>query len=241
MKNISWPIGTFINMAAVVAGSLIGLGLEQLFSDGMKTILFQAVGLGVLIMGISMTLKIPDSYMVVLIMSLIVGGLCGETIGLSETVDSLGRHLESWLALGDPRFTEGLVTAFMIFCVGSLTVVGAIQEGLEGSRQLLIIKAAIDGMISIALASALGVGVLFSIVPMLLFQGGITVLATLSRQLFTEEVTRLVSATGGVLIMAIGINLLEAADIDVINLMPALVLVVVLSKLRRRLVSLMPG
>ncbi|WP_372810453.1 DUF554 domain-containing protein [Litorivivens sp.] len=239
MRKVQWPIGTLINMAAVVAGSLIGLGLEQLFSAEMKNILFQAVGLGVLIMGISMALKIPDSYMVVLIMSLILGGLIGQAVGLSATAEFLGNRLEAALTLGDPRFTEGLVTAFMIFCVGSLTVVGAIQEGIEGNRQLLMVKAAIDGMVSIALASALGVGVLFSIVPMLLFQGGVTVLATVSRQLFTEEITRLVSATGGVLIMAIGLSLLGTAEIDVINLMPALILVVVLSRVRNKLVTLL--
>ncbi len=220
-------------MLAVVVGSLLGLALEQLFSTEMKDILFQAVGLGVLVLGISMTLKIPDSFLVVLILALIVGGLTGQAAELSDRADALGALLESTLALGDPNFTEGLVTAFMIFCVGSLTVVGAIQEGIEGNRQLLQVKAVIDGIVSIALASALGVGVLFSILPMLVFQGGITLLASSARSLFSEELIKLVSATGGVLIMAIGLSLLKAAEINVINLMPALLWVVVISKLRK--------
>ena len=233
-----WPIGTFINMMAVAVGSLLGLALGQLFSAEMKDILFQAVGLGVLVLGIHMALKIPDSYLVVLILALIVGGLTGQAVNLSERVDAMGGLLESTLALGDPRFTEGLVTAFMIFCVGSLTVVGAIQEGIEGSRQLLQVKALIDGIVSVALASALGVGVLFSILPMLVFQGGITLLAGSARRLFSEELIQLLSATGGVLIMAIGLTLLETAEINVINLMPALVWVVVLSAIRNRAVRL---
>ncbi len=220
-------------MLAVVVGSLLGLALEQLFSIEMKDILFQAVGLGVLVLGISMALKIPDSFLVVLILALIVGGLTGQAAELSDRADALGALLESTLALGDPNFTEGLVTAFMIFCVGSLTVVGAIQEGIEGNRQLLQVKAVIDGIVSIALASALGVGVLFSILPMLVFQGGITLLASSARSLFSEELIKLVSATGGVLIMAIGLSLLKAAEINVINLMPALLWVVVISKLRK--------
>lgn len=225
-------------MLAVVVGSLLGLALEQLFSIEMKDILFQAVGLGVLVLGISMALKIPDSFLVVLILALIAGGLTGQAADLSDRADALGVLLESTLALGDPNFTEGLVTAFMIFCVGSLTVVGAIQEGIEGNRQLLQVKAVIDGIVSIALASALGVGVLFSILPMLVFQGGITLLAGSARSLFSEELIKLVSATGGVLIMAIGLSLLKAAEINVINLMPALLWVIVISKLRKRAASL---
>ncbi|WP_372811242.1 DUF554 family protein, partial [Litorivivens sp.] len=116
-----------------------------------------------------------------------------------------------------------------------------IQEGIEGSRQLLQVKAWIDGIVSIALASALGVGVLFSILPMLVFQGGITLLAGSARKFFSEELIKLLSATGGVLIMAIGLTLLETAEINVINLMPALLWVVVLSELRKRAVRYLPA
>ncbi|WP_372783265.1 DUF554 domain-containing protein [Litorivivens sp.] len=239
--RIVWPVGTFINMLAVALGSLLGLALGQLFSVEMKDILFQSVGLGVLVLGINMALKVPDSYLVVLILALILGGLTGQAADLSDRVDAFGGLLESTLALGDPNFTEGLVTAFMIFCVGSLTVVGAIQEGIEGSRQLLQVKAWIDGIVSIALASALGVGVLFSILPMLVFQGGITLLAGSARKFFSEELIKLLSATGGVLIMAIGLTLLETAEINVINLMPALLWVVVLSELRKRAVRYLPA
>ncbi len=228
-------------MLAVALGSLLGLALGQLFSVEMKDILFQSVGLGVLVLGINMALKVPDSYLVVLILALILGGLTGQAADLSDRVDAFGGLLESTLALGDPNFTEGLVTAFMIFCVGSLTVVGAIQEGIEGSRQLLQVKALIDGIVSIALASALGVGVLFSILPMLVFQGGITLLAGSARKFFSEELIKLLSATGGVLIMAIGLTLLETAEINVINLMPALLWVVVLSELRKRAVRYLPA
>ncbi len=228
-------------MLAVALGSLLGLALGQLFSVEMKDILFQSVGLGVLVLGINMALKVPDSYLVVLILALILGGLTGQAADLSDRVDAFGGLLESTLALGDPNFTEGLVTAFMIFCVGSLTVVGAIQEGIEGSRQLLQVKAWIDGIVSIALASALGVGVLFSILPMLVFQGGITLLAGSARKFFSEELIKLLSATGGVLIMAIGLTLLETAEINVINLMPALLWVVVLSELRKRAVRYLPA
>ncbi|WP_373077294.1 DUF554 domain-containing protein [Zhongshania sp.] len=233
------PIGTFINMLAVILGSSLGLMFEQFMSAEIQTILFQAVGLGVLLMGIGLGLKIADSYLLLLIFALILGGIVGQLCHLDLLLEDAASRVKTAFQFADPRFTDGMVTAFMVFCVGSLTIVGAIDEGLTGNRKMLSVKAMIDGMVSIAFASSMGVGVMFSVIPMLIFQGGLTLLAGKVRRLFTEEIVSLISATGGVLIMAIALNVLEITEINAVNLMPALVLVVLLSVLRTKFMAVL--
>jgi len=225
------PIGTFINMLTVFVGSLIGLLLQQVFPSNIETIIFQAIGLGTLIIGISMSLKVPDGYMLIFIFSLILGGIIGEIIGLQNILNQLAGSLKGLLNIEDSRFTEGLVTAFLLFCIGSMTIIGAIEEGLQGKRELLLIKSTLDGITSIAFAATYGIGVLFSIIPMLIFQGGITVLAKRLEQFFTEKNIAMLSAIGGVLIIAISINILQLGEINIENMLPALVVGVILTKL----------
>jgi uncharacterized membrane protein YqgA involved in biofilm formation len=225
------PIATFVNMATVTVGSLIGMSLQQVFPENIQAIIFQAIGLGTLLIGILMSLKLPDGYLLVLIFSLILGGVTGELIGLDAVLAQMGESIKSSLNLGDPLFTEGLVTAFLLFCVGSMTIVGAIEEGLQGKRELLYVKSMLDGVASIAFASTYGIGVLFSIFPMLLFQGGMTVLAVWIKPIFTDLMLNMLNAVGGILILGIGINLLKMADINLENLLPSLVFVLLLTPL----------
>ena len=229
------PVGTFVNMATVVVGSLIGLMLQQVFPDNIKAITFLAVGLGVLIIGIQMSLKVPDDYLLVFIFSLIIGGILGELIGVEDFLDRCAAWIKDNFKLGQKRFSEGLITAFILFCASSITIVGAIEEGMQGKRELLLIKSALDGVTSIALASTYGVGVLFSILPMLVIQGGLTLLAGKVKPLFTKSTIALLSGVGGVLIVAISIKILELGDFRVANLLPALVVVVLLTWLHRKL------
>jgi uncharacterized membrane protein YqgA involved in biofilm formation len=215
------PIGTFINMLTVTVGSLLGIWLQQFFPENIQHIVFQAIGLGTMVIGISMALRIPPGGMLIFIFSLIIGGVIGVALNLEAGLERLINNL---FAFGGESFGEGLTTAFIIFCVGSITIVGAIEEGINGKRELLLVKSLLDGITSIALASVYGWGVLFSIVPMLIFQGGLTVLAFRSKGFFTDRRINLLSATGGALIIAVGINLLELGDIELVNLLPALLL-----------------
>lgn len=228
------PIGTFINMATVVLGSLLGLRLKQAFPERFRQIIFQAIALGTLLVGIQMALDIKDP--LAFIISMLLGGVLGEGLRLEQLFQNWGESLKKRLRIGDARFSDGLITAFLIFCVGSMTILGALNEGLVGDRQLLNIKSVLDGVTSVALAASYGVGVLFSIVPMLLFQGSITLLAGLFGYLlvdaqgeFTETGLLYIGqlkAVGGVLIVGISFNLLEVAKIRIANLLPALLLVV---------------
>ena len=223
------PIATFINMTTVVIGSLIGLWLNDVFPENIKAIIFQAIGLGTLVIGVSMSLKIPEGYLLIFIFSLILGGIFGELMGLDAILANLGDTLKNSLNIGDAKFTDGLVTAFLLFCVGSMTIVGAIEEGLHGKRELLLVKSTLDGITSIAFASTYGIGVLFSIIPMLILQGGMTVAAGSLERFFTKNIIALISAVGGALIIAIGINMLELGKINIENLLPSLLVVTLLT------------
>lgn len=224
------PIGTFINMATVSLGSLIGLWLQQIFPANIQAIIFQAIGLGTLLIGIQMALKVPDGYLLLFIFSLILGGVIGELVHFDRFLSSFGEQIKQVFQVEDSRFSEGLVTAFLLFCIGSMTIVGAIEEGLQGKRELLLIKSTLDGISSIAFAAAYGIGVLFSIIPMLLLQGGLTVLARQTQRLFTPVIIAQLSAVGGVLIIAIGIRLLGLGEVNIENLLPALAVAVVLTR-----------
>lgn len=220
------PIATFINMATVTVGSLLGLWLGNLFPEEVKDIIFQAIGLGTLVIGLLMCLKIQDGYMLLFIFSLIIGGIVGQVIGLDGMLANLGDNLKRILNVSDGGFTEGLVTAFLLFCIGSMTILGAIEEGLEGKRELLLVKSTLDGITSIAFAATYGIGVLFSIFPMLIVQGGITLAAGRLEKFFSPSILSQISVTGGALILAIGINMLQLGEINIQNLLPALLIVV---------------
>ena len=224
------PIGTFINMAAIFIGSLIGLMLREVFPENIKEITFQAVGFGILIIGIRMTLKLTDERMLVFIFSLIIGAIIGEWMDIKEFLESIAEWSRHNIQIGQQRFTDGLIAAFILFCASPITMVGAIEEGLKHKRELLVIKSALDGITAIALASTYGgIGITVSIIPMLFIQGGITLLAGQAKTTFTKQVIAQISAVGGVLLIALSIKILNLGDFKVANLLPALVVVVLLS------------
>jgi uncharacterized membrane protein YqgA involved in biofilm formation len=222
------PIGTFVNMTSIVIGSIIGLMLREVFPENIKDITFVAVGLSILIIGIRMSIKVPEEYLLIFIFSLVLGGILGELLGVEEFLDWCEGWINNNFRLGKVRFTEGLITAFVLFCASSLTIVGAIEEGMQGKRELLLVKSALDGVTAIALASSYGIGVLVSIVPMLIIQGGMTMLAVKAKPLFNKSAIALISGVGGVLIVAISIKILELGEFRVANLLPSLIVVVFL-------------
>jgi uncharacterized membrane protein YqgA involved in biofilm formation len=220
-------LGTYVNTAAVIIGSLIGVALHQRFPDNLKKIGFQAIGLCVLVLGISMALKTEK--FIILIFSMLLGALTGEALHLDRHIDRFGEFLKTRIGgSANDRFSEGLVTSFLIYCMGAMTIIGAIEDGLNGDPSILFAKSLLDGCASIALASTFGIGVLFSAVPLFLFQGGLTLLAASSQAFFTEALVTELSAVGGVILMGLGIQLLELKELKVINLLPALIVVIIL-------------
>ncbi len=221
------PFGTLVNVTTVIVGSTIGLLLRQRLPERIKAIIFQAVGLATLVLGMQMALQVRD--FLILIFSLLLGGIVGELLRLDERMAGLGEALKACLNTREERFTEGLVNAFLIFCVGAMTIVGALNEGLTGDASLILTKALLDGFTSIALASVYGLGVLFSVIPMLLVQGSITLLATYFQDFFSPLIIDQLTAVGGVLILGIGLDLLEIKKVEGVNLLPALLVIVALT------------
>jgi uncharacterized membrane protein YqgA involved in biofilm formation len=222
------PLGTIVNAAAVVAGSVIGTLLGKRLPERIRHMVFAALGLATLVIGMRMAFEAKS--VLIFRFSLILGGITGELLRLTERMEGLADRLQGRLKKGGEGFGEGLVTAFIIFCIGAMTIVGAMDEGLRGDHTVLLAKSVLDGFTSIALASTYGFGVGFSAAPLFLFQAGITLFARLSQRFFTPILVSGLTGIGGAMIIGIGINLLEIKRIRVVNLMPALVWVLILTR-----------
>lgn len=216
-------IGTLVNAGAVIVGSVIGLVFKKALPEKYQQIYFQAVGLFTLLLGIKMSLGISAPLLVVL--SLVLGGLVGESMKLDEKIEQFGNWIKSKTSSKNDKFTEGLTTAFLLYCMGSMTIVGAIEEGFGYTSDLLLTKSIMDFFSSIMLASALGIGVLFSAVPLLLFQGGITLIVSLIGKDIPGEIISEITVVAGIILIGLGINLLEIKKLKIINLLPALVFI----------------
>jgi uncharacterized protein len=179
------------------------------------------LGLAVLLIGVQLAIK--SNQMMIVIGSLIGGGIIGELLGIETRLEQLGSFLGSRFK-GSGRVAEGFVTASLLYCVGAMAIMGALQDGLGGRPDILYAKAALDGIASVALASTLGIGVLFSALPLFLYQGVITLGATLAQQVLTPPVVQEMNAVGGLLIVAIGLDLLGMKRLPVGNLLPAVFL-----------------
>lgn len=220
------PVGTIANAAAIVAGSLAGLLMHGRFPENVKKIVFQALGLAVLVIGLQMALAFDRPLLVVF--SLVLGGICGELLRIEDRLEALGERLKAVARSRNALFTEGFVSASLIYCVGSMAVLGSLDDGLRQDPTILFTKATLDGFASIPLASTYGVGVMFSAVPILLYQGAITLAAGSVREFATPQLLAQLSSVGGFLILSIGVNLLGLTRIKVGNLLPALVWAVAL-------------
>ena len=224
---MNMPVGTIANALAIVAGSLLGLMMHGRFPESVKRIVFQGLGLSVLIIGLQMALKMDRPLVVVF--SLVLGGIAGELLRLEERLESLGGVLKRVTRSSNAMFTDGFISATLIYCVGSMAILGSLDEGLRGDPTILLTKATLDGFASIPLASTYGVGVMFSAVPVFLYQGLIVLGAGSLRGVVTPDLLTQITATGGMLIFGIGVNLLGFMQIRVGNLLPALLAAALLS------------
>lgn len=226
-------IGTLINVSTVIAGTAIGMLLKSKLPDKLIKTVFQAIGLFTLALGVMMSLKINN--FLVVVFSLVLGAIIGELIDLEESMTKFSDSLKKKVKVGGERFSEGLLTAFLLFCMGSMTILGAFDEGMKGDTTLLITKSVMDGFAAIALSSALGIGVGFSIVPLLIYQGGLTIFAGYLGEFFSETMINEMTAVGGILLIGLGINILEIKKMKIFNILPALLLVVFFTWLKQYL------
>lgn len=218
-------LGTIVNVAAVIAGSSIGLLLKTRLPGKITAIVFQGIGLVTLFFGVAMALRSQN--WVILILSVVSGAIVGQVLNLDERMNRAGEKLKKSLKITNKRFTEGMVTAFLLFCMGSLTVLGALEEGMNQNPELLLAKSVMDGFSSIALSAAMGIGVMFSVIPLLIYQGGITLFAGSLQNVLSEPLIMEITAAGGIILLGMGINILEIKKIQVLNLLPALLMAIV--------------
>ncbi len=216
--------GTFLNVITVLIGSAIGMLLKSKLPERLTKTVFQSLGLFTLALGFIMALKAGD-YLII-VFSLVIGAIIGEILDLEKMINHLAGKMKKKIKIKDEKFSEGLLTAFLLFCMGSMTILGAFDEGMKGDPTLLITKSVMDGFAAMALASAFGIGVGFSVIPLLIYQGGLTIFASYLGGFFSEIMINELTAVGGILLIGLGINILEIKKIKIFNILPALVLVV---------------
>lgn len=217
-------LGTWLNALTVLIGGSLGTWLGGRFPARMQETIFAALGLFTLFIGFSSAQATGNP--LIALGSLVIGALIGEALQLDKRLEQLGGWLQRTLARGDTgsasRFVEGFVTASLVFCVGPLTIQGAIEDGLRGDYTLLAIKAVLDGFAGLAFAATLGPGVLASILVIVVFQGGISLLASMGATFFTEPMIAEMTGVGGIVLLSIGLRLLDLKQIRSANLLPAL-------------------
>jgi uncharacterized membrane protein YqgA involved in biofilm formation len=218
-------IGTLLNIAAVTVGSLAGVAFGRRFSERASTTVIAGMGLFTAAIGVRMFLETRNPLYP--LGGIVLGGLMGEGLRIEDGLARLGAWLEGRFMRGKGEatstFVRGFLTASLLFCVGPLTILGSIQDGLTGDYQLLAIKSVLDGFASLALASTLGIGVLFSVLVILVYQGGLTLFAAQAQALLTSDMIAELTAVGGIILIGLAISsMLELKKIRTGNLLPAL-------------------
>ena len=215
-------IGTLINAGAVVVGSLIGLLLGKGIPKKISDTIMKGLGLSVILIGLQGALETQNTLLV--IFSLAIGGGLGALLNIRHGVEKLGAFAQRKLTRNDDptgRFANGFVTASLLFCVGAMGVVGALNSGIQGDHSMLVAKALLDGVTSILFASTMGAGVMLSAVVILVYQGAIALLGGVVAPLLSDAVIREMSAVGGLMVLGIGVNLLLDKDLPIADMLPA--------------------
>jgi uncharacterized protein len=214
-------IGTFINMGAIIAGSTLGACAGSRLPVKMRVTVMHGIGLTTILIGIQMAIKTQN--VLIVLGAILMGAVTGELLNIEDRLGSFGDFLQARLSRGsDDSFAEGFVTSSIVFCVGAMAILGSIADGLNGDFSLLSVKAVLDGFASIAFAASLGWGVALSSLSILIYQGGLTLFANSLSSCLTEPMITEMTATGGLIIVGIGIKLLGLKELRLANFVPAI-------------------
>lgn len=219
-------LGTLVNAATVIAGGALGSLVIPRVPENVRKTTMQALGLGVVLIGLQMA-WVTKNLLLVLV-SLAVGTIVGELSRIDDRLQGLAGKLERWPIARRDGFTKAFVQTTLLFCVGAMTITGSFQDGLNGDPSILLAKAVLDGVSAAMFGSVMGPGVMLSAIPVLVIQGSLTLGATWLSQVLTEPMIHEIGATGGILVLGLGLNLVGATEIKVANLLPALVVIAVL-------------
>ncbi len=212
-------IGVAVDVLGVLLGTLIGMGLGKGINERMNVTLMQGMGLAAILIGAKMAVTAEDDLIV--IVSIIIGGVIGELCRLEDRLNHMGDWLKGCFSIKDENFINAFMTASLLFCVGAMSIVGAIEAGLSGNNEILFIKTILDFVTAVVLASSLGIGVAFSAILVLGFQGSIAILAGMMQYILVGDVITYMSAVGGVFIIGVGLTVSGIKAINVTNLLPS--------------------
>ena len=213
-------LGTIVNTLSIIVGSLIGLSFRGKIPEKYSQTIMHGIGLAVVLIGIKTALN-TDAILIVII-SFVIGSIIGEFLCIEDRLESLGLWIGKRFSGTSDGIAKGFVSASLLYCVGAMAIVGAMESGLTGNHQTLFAKSILDGVGSIIFASTMGIGVIFSAISVFVYQGLITVAASSIKPYLLPEVVSQMSAVGGLLIFAIGINLLDIKKIKIGNMLPAI-------------------
>jgi uncharacterized membrane protein YqgA involved in biofilm formation len=236
-------LGTIVNTLTILVGSTVGILIKGGLPKRFEETIFSAVGLAVMFIGLGGALSgflvikngaLSTQYTMLMVLSLVLGAVIGESLNIERRLDHLGDWIKGKMPkkLAGNTFTDGFVTASMLFCVGAMAIVGSLEDGLNGNFSVLFAKSVLDGITSVLLASSLGIGVAVSAAPVLIYQGGITLLSQVLRPMLSETLISQMSCVGSILIVAIGVNMLFGKKIKVGNLLPAIFLPIIFALLK---------
>ncbi|MFK7757274.1 MAG: DUF554 domain-containing protein [Flavobacteriales bacterium] len=214
-------VGTLINVGTVVLGSGIGMLIKKSLPERIVKTVFNALGIFTLFLGIKMSIDLKGEHIILVVLSLVLGAIIGELLVLEQKLNLWLNRFNSGDS-AEKSFSEGLITAFLLFCVGTMTLLGTFEEGTSGNTDIIVTKATMDFFSSIALASAFGKSIMFTAIPLLVFQGTLTLSATSLQPYLTPDIQSVIFSTGGVLLIGLALNILEVTKIRILNLMPAI-------------------
>lgn len=223
-------IGTIVNCIAVIAGALLGSLIGARLPVNLKNTVMQGIGLVVILIGLKMA--IATQHILLLTLSMVLGGVAGELMGIEDKLNACGQWLEKRFAAGHGQVARAFVTASLVYCVGAMAIMGSIEEGLTGKADTLYVKSVLDGVTAIVFASVMGKGVAFSAIAILLYQGLITLAASAISQFLSTPVITEMTAAGGLLIVGIGLTMLEIKQLRVGNLLPAIFIAAILMEIK---------
>ena len=218
--------GTIVNTLAIIAGAMIGVIAKKAIPQRMGDLVMSAIPIVVMVLGVQF--GIASSNILIVIVSLVVGGIIGEWIDIDRRLDDFGVRIQSRMKGGDSNFSAAFVSTTLIYCVGSMAILGSIESGINGNHTILYTKSLMDGISAIFFASTLGAGVIFSGISVFIYQGILTVLAGYIGPYLSPEVVTEMSASGGILLIALSFTILGIKKIKVANLLPAIFLPVIL-------------
>lgn len=220
--------GVIVNVVAIIIGCILGLTFKRFIKDSYKETIMNGIAITVIMMG---TMNVIESNeFLIVIVSIVVGSLIGEILDIEGKINSFANRLSLRFAKEgseDSAFAEGFVTTTLIFCVGAMAIVGALESGLTGNHDTLFAKSLLDGVSSIIFASTFGIGVIFASLPVFLYEGGMVLGATFIKDLLTPEMITEISAVGGILIIAIALNILNLKKIKIGNMLPSIIIPVI--------------